>query len=191
MDHEPQQRHAPFRIDRSKQLEDIYIFEQRLREGASEVELTRKKFQALMFSMVVLNGVAIWHALRWKISPEGTFWSCTFSYMCAYLPVVVGGGCLCWIILHYYQRVDDAATYVTRCNSVLRSYRTYYCPNTGKLVVLRHATPGLSPSTQPTNMPPHTTHSPPGSNNATTSIPHSSVLSPQQPRPVLTQRHHK
>jgi len=194
------QFNRPFRMDHRRQLQDIYIFEQKLREGAEEVERVRKKYQALMFSIAVLNGVAVWYALKWKISSEGTFWNCTISYICAYLPVVFGGGTMCWVIFYYYLHIEDSNTYVARCNSVLRGYRTYYCPNTGKLVVLRHAP---LPFTHPTHnthhahhttqhtphlSPPRTVSTPPSSDNATTNMPHSSVLSPL-PRPVLTQRH--
>jgi len=56
----------PFRIDHRKQLQDIYIFEQKLREGAAEIDYVRKKYQALMFSIVVWNGVAVWHACAGK-----------------------------------------------------------------------------------------------------------------------------
>jgi hypothetical protein len=191
MDNGSSPRPIPFRMDHRQQLQDIYIFEQKLREGAEEVERVRKKYQALMFSMVVFNGVAVWHALKWEITSEGSFWNCTFSYICASLPLVFGGGSMCWVFFYYYLHVEDSATYVARCNSVLKTYRTYYCPNTGKLVVLRHAPLPFIPNslhTTPQRTSPHTANTPPGSNNATTSMPHSSVLSPL-PRTVLTQRH--
>eukprot|EP00026_Physarum_polycephalum_P016745 Phypoly_transcript_17734.p1 GENE.Phypoly_transcript_17734~~Phypoly_transcript_17734.p1 ORF type:complete len:203 (+),score=16.63 Phypoly_transcript_17734:70-678(+) len=194
MNNDSTTRPSSFRMNHRQQLQDIYIFEQKLREGAEEVERVRKKYQALMFSMVVLNGVAVWHALKWKISSEGTFWNCTFSYICAYLPVVFGGGSMCWVIFYYYLHVEDSATYVARCNSVLRAYRTYYCPSTGKLVVLRHqgplpfSIPHNTTHTTPQHSTPHSAHTPPGSDNAPTSMPHPSVLSPL-PRPALIQRH--
>jgi len=119
-------------VDPSTQLTDVYIFEQKLKETLISIQRTKKRYQAILFIACVCNGVAcsylIWDYITGN---EITVW--------VYLPAILGTS---WLIMFfasgmYTEKITNATKYLTRCNSVLRTFNISYNIDTGKLVILK------------------------------------------------------
>jgi len=118
-------------LNPATQLEDVYRFEQTLKESLLVVQKEKRKYQVILIALLAFNGIAISNLLWQYFQSEEIP---LLSYITA-----IGGGCgiaLFFTSGTYTDKIEYAQKYVSRCNVTLRIFNISFSAETGKLVLL-------------------------------------------------------
>eukprot|EP01118_Nematostelium_gracile_P004924 TRINITY_DN15874_c0_g1_i1.p1 TRINITY_DN15874_c0_g1~~TRINITY_DN15874_c0_g1_i1.p1 ORF type:complete len:130 (-),score=20.36 TRINITY_DN15874_c0_g1_i1:93-482(-) len=119
-------------IDPNTQLNDVYIFEQKLRESLIQAHRERKIYQFLLFvicSTFLISSINLVYSFinQREVS--------LFEYL--YVILTSGFLFMFWMLGLYNDKIAYAKKYLPRCNAALRSFNISYNMDSGKLVLLK------------------------------------------------------
>eukprot|EP00735_Rhodelphis_limneticus_P007652 TRINITY_DN20240_c0_g1::TRINITY_DN20240_c0_g1_i1::g.19726::m.19726 TRINITY_DN20240_c0_g1::TRINITY_DN20240_c0_g1_i1::g.19726 ORF type:complete len:139 (+),score=6.13,Tmemb_18A/PF09771.4/1.8e-08,Spo7/PF03907.8/6.2e-08 TRINITY_DN20240_c0_g1_i1:189-605(+) len=115
--------------DYARQLEDMKIFEESLRQNLVTLNAMKSRYQVLLAFLVMGTAWSSWSVIQ-HVFEQG-MWSVTW----AHVPFLACVSALAYILLtdSFFMHILYPSRFATMCNSVLKEFKMEYIPASGRL----------------------------------------------------------